>query len=404
MVRQIVVFFIFLASATFFNLTFLPKQISLLLSFAAVILMLLTVVITLIYDRGKRFHQNFGIEVGLIFLSLFLAIYGAKWGHDQDFFLTIWVLNYMYFYLFYYFLHSVRMRPEELEKLILYLGIMYIAFYLIQFALYPRMIFGSRAQEMRGTIRIFLPGSAFAGLVFYYYLQETFTTNKKISIAFCLIYLVIPVIQGTRSSIITVLLGALLYILISKRVKSKVLVFMMMAMAAGIGFIIFKDIIMNLIMVSQEQASQDEDDVRVRAAKFFLYDFYPSALNYFIGNGESHMMSAYGMRIWYYKSNFGFYQNDLGILGEYIKFGVLWIVCVILIFRKLFTIKIAPRYGYIRYWALITILDELMGGAFSKPTSIVVITAVLYIIDVSHFELKNPDPEIEVESEELSVT
>jgi hypothetical protein len=395
MVRQIVVFFIFLASATFFNLTYLPKNVTLLMSFGAVVLMLLTVIITLIYDRGKRFHQYFGVEVGLIFFALVLAIYGAKWGHGQDFLLSIWVLNSMYFYLFYFFLHSIRMRPDELEKLIGYMGILFITFFLMQYVLYPRMIFGARAQEMRGTIRIFLPGTSFAGLMFYFFLQRTFTTNQKISIAYCLLFLAIPVLQGTRSSILTTVLGALIYIVFSKRVKSKILVFILMFFGAVLVYFIFQDIINNLIEVSQSQAAQDEDDIRVRSAKFFLFDFYTSPLNYLIGNGESHMMSAYGMKIWFYKSNYGFYQNDLGILGEYVRFGVLYIVCVFLIFRKLFTMKIAPRYDYFKYWAVILILDELMGGAFSKPTSIVIIASALYIYDISTFELKNPDKEPE---------
>lgn len=395
MVRQIVVFFIFLASATFFNLTYLPKNVTLLMSFGAVVLMLLTVIITLIYDRGKRFHQYFGVEVGLIFFSLLLAIYGAKWGHGQDFLLSIWVLNSMYFYLFYFFLHSVRMRPDELEKLIGYMGILFITFFLLQYVLYPRMIFGARAQEMRGTIRIFLPGTSFAGLMFYFYLQRTFTTNQKISIAYCLLFLAIPVLQGTRSSILTTVLGALIYIVFSKRVKSKILVFILMFFGAVLVYLIFQDIINNLIAVSQDQAAQDEDDIRVRSAKFFLFDFYTSPLNYLIGNGESHMMSAYGMKIWFYKSNYGFYQNDLGILGEYVRFGVLYVICVFLLFRKLFIMKIAPRYAYFKYWAVMLILDELMGGAFSKPTSIVIITSVFYIYDISTFELKNPDKEPE---------
>jgi hypothetical protein len=37
-----------------------------------------------------------------------------------------------------------------------------------------------------------------------------------------------------------------------------------------------------------------------------------------------------------------------------------------------------------------------MGGAFTKPNSIVVIASVLYIIDVSNFELKHPDVPVNV--------
>ena len=404
MFKQLVVFFIFLASATFFRLTYLPKNLMLALSFGAIVLMLVTLVITMIYDRGEQFKKHFGTEIGLIFLALLLAVYGAKWGHDQSFLISAWAEYYMYFYLFYYFLHAIRFRPEELEKLMIIMAILYIGLFAFQYVMYPTMIFGARAQEARGTIRIFLPGSAFAGLMYFYFLQAIFTKNRNEYIVLCIAFLAIPFLQGTRSSIITILFGTIVYIVISKRVRSKVLVTILMLAGTVLVYFIFQDIIMSLIEVSEKQAAQEGDDIRVTSAKFYLYEFYTSNLNYLIGNGESHMMSPYGMRVWFYKSNYGFYQNDLGILGEYIKFGILYVIIVLLLLRKLFVIKIEPRYAYIKYWAVLLIISELVGGSFSSPTSIIVICSVMYIYDVSYFELKNPEEEVEEEQEEALVT
>jgi hypothetical protein len=390
MVRNLIILFIFWGSANFFQLTFIPRNLALLLSFASNILMLVAISVTLVYYRGKSFPQKFGIEVGFIFLSVAFAIYGAKWGHNQSFGLSIWILNFMYFYLLYYFLHAVRVKPKDIEELIVLMGITYVIFFMIQYVIYPVVIFGSRVQEARGTIRIFIPGSAFAGLVFYLFLQRAFTTGNKMYLVFCFAFLLIPLLQGTRSSTLTTLLGAFIYILVSKRVKSKLFVTLMITAASAIIFFLFNDLIMNLILVSEEQASQEGEDIRVRAAKFFLTDFYPSALNYFTGNGEAHMASAYGMRIWHYKVQYGFYQSDIGIIGNFVRFGVLYVLAVVLIFRKLFILKIEPRYGYLKFWALFLILGELMGGAFTRSTTIAVIASVLYIYDVSNFELNYP--------------
>ena len=401
MFKQLVVFFVFLASATFFRLTYLPKNLMLALSFGAIVLMAVTLIITMIYDRGQQFKKQFGVPVGLIFLALILAVYGAKWGHDQSFLLSAWAQYYMYFYLFYLFLHAIRMRPEELEKLIIIMAVLYVGLFAIQYVMYPRMIFGARAQEARGTIRIFLPGGSFAGLMYFYFLQSIFDRNKLIYIVFCIAFLTIPFLQGTRSSIVTILFGTVMYVLVSKRVKSKVLVTMLMLAGVVLVYFIFQDIITNLIEVSQKQSAQEGDDVRVAATKFYLNDFYTSNLNYLIGNGESHMMSPYGMQVWYYKSNYGFYQNDLGIVGEYTKFGVLYVITVFLMLRKLFVIKIEPKYAYIKYWAVLLIINELLGGSFSRPAAIIVICSVFYIYDVSSFELKHPEDEVEDEEEAL---
>lgn len=164
---------------------------------------------------------------------------------------------------------------------------------------------------------------------------------------------------------------------------------MLLLVGAIMIYFVFQDIIMTLIEVSQKQAAQEDDDIRVRAAKFYLYEFYPSNLNYITGNGQSHMASPYGMRVWYYKESRGFYLNDIGALGQFIKYGVFYTITVFLIFRKIFTRKIEPKYAYIKYWAVLLLLAELMGGSFANPTSIIVITSALYIYDVSYFELKN---------------
>jgi len=63
MLRNIIVIYIFLSSATFFRFTYLPKNLVLLASFGAIVLMVLGIIIDLVYYRGKRFPQRFGVEV-----------------------------------------------------------------------------------------------------------------------------------------------------------------------------------------------------------------------------------------------------------------------------------------------------------------------------------------------------
>jgi hypothetical protein len=271
------------------------------------------------------------------------------------------------------------------------MAVIFLFIYFLQYAIYPKILFGVRAGEDRGTIRIFIPGGSFAGFMYYYFLQKAFTSEKKYYFIYCLIFLAVPVLQGTRSSVLVLLLGTFIFILFNRQVKSKIIVTFLIAISALFVYFIFQDIIMNMIDVSKSQASQDDDDIRVRAAKFFLYEFSPTTLNYWIGNGESHMASAYGMKVFFYKSSYGFFQNDLGLLGEYTKYGLLWIIAVFFLLRQFFIYKIERQYTYIKFWAAILILDELMGGTFSKSPSIIVITGALYIIDVSIFEINHSD-------------
>ncbi len=242
----------------------------------------------MIYDRGKYFNQNSGILIGLVFFSVFLGIYGAKWGHNQGFLLSFWASNYMYFYLFYFFLHALRVKPDELERLFIIASIIFLFIYFIQYVLYPNILFGSRARKKEELLGFLFLVEAFAAFMYYYFLQKTFTTDKKIAAVYCLAMLAVPILQGTRSSILTLLLGTLIFILISKQVKSKILATTLILISAVLVYFIFQDIIMNLIEVSKSQTSQEDDDIRVKSAKFFLYEFSPTALNRWIGNGEAH--------------------------------------------------------------------------------------------------------------------
>jgi hypothetical protein len=393
MIKQLLVYFILLASAFFFKFILIPSQIVVLILYVAIILMLVTILIISIYDRGRKFHQYSGTLIGLVLLASVLGAWGASYGHNQSFGLSLWAQSSMYLYLFYFFLHAIRMRPEELERIFIIMGLVFIGLFMFQYAIYPKILFGGRVAEERGTVRIFMPGASFAGFAFYYCLNKIFTTSKKIYIGYALMVLIIPILQGTRSSILTLVLGALLFILISRQVKSKIIVMLLMISSTTLVFFIFQDIFMNLIEVSQSQASQQEDDIRVKSIKFFLTEFSPTALNYYIGNGEAHMASPYGLKIYFYKANFGFYQSDIGIIGEYSKYGILWIVCVLLIIIKLFTMRVEPKYFYIKIWAVILIINEVLGSAFSRSTEIIVIASVLYIYDVSKFKLKHEKKE-----------
>lgn len=389
MFRQILILFIFLASALFFKLAFLPSQLMLLVSFASTFLIVLVVIIRTIYDNKPGFKQNFSFEVFLFLISVVFAMLGAKWGHGQGLLLSAWVESSMYFYFFYFFLHALRIRPKELERLIIIVAVIYLTLFFAQYVLYPRQLFNSRVQEARGTVRIFVPGGIFANLMFFYFLLLLFKKPKILYAVFCFLYVIIPVLQGTRSSILVTVFAILVVIVISKQVKSKLLVLFLMSSGAVLLFFIFQDIFMNLIEVSQDQSEQEGDDIRVKAIKFFLTEFYPNKINYFLGNGMGHMASPYGLKIMYYKAAYGFYQSDIGILGNYTIWGVTSILGIFLTLRKMFLIKIQQNYKYIKFWAVPLVIASILGSPFFGGSNIVVIVSALYLLDVSNYELYN---------------
>lgn len=387
MIRQAVILFTFLASVYFFKLIFLPKAVILLMTFGSTVLMALVIIINVIYDSGKKyFYQNFKFEIILMLLAITLGMFGARFGHGQSFLLSAWAQMSMYFYLFYFFLHALRVPPGKLENLMLIVSILWMFFYIAQYVSYPRMLFNGRAEEARGTIRIFIYGGSFASVFFLYFMHSFFRTYKKIYLIYCVVFLGITILNATRSSLAVFLFIIVIYVLYSKEIKSRIGVIFLLLIGAVLFFFIFEDIIVTLLEVSKDQSAQEGDDIRERATKFFLTEFYPGSLYYFTGNGVSHMACPYGLKVWYYKHAFGYYQSDLGTLGSFTQFGVLYVLSIILIIRKIFIIKLEPKYAWIRYYSIFLSANVLLGEPFANPDYIVAIMAIAYIVDVSSFE------------------
>jgi hypothetical protein len=390
LIKQIIVLFIFLAAASFFWFVAMPKNLLLLLAFGSTMFMVLTLILSMIYLHGRKFPQNFTFEVTAMLFSSLLAMFGARWGHNQDFLITFWAHNVMYFYFFYFFLHSIRIKPADLERMMIVIAYLYIIFFLLQYLAYPTLLFGTRVDESRGTIRIFLPGKAFVVLMFFYFLQKFFVTNNLKYMGFCLATFIVTILQGTRNAIFLLLLGTVVNLLFSKRVKSRLAITFILFLALTPAYFIFQDIFLNLFEVSENQAAAEGEDVRVRAAKFFLSDdFNKTRLNYIFGNGMSHMASQYGLEEFLYKADLGFFISDIGIVGEYVRYGVLYILGVILIIRKIFVLKYDPQYYYVKYYTFVSFLGMLIGGVFTRPDSYLVFLAMMYIIDISIYDKKN---------------
>lgn len=386
MVRQVLIFFILFASTGFYLISFIPKGLRLSIFFACTIFLALSVIIWAIYEKKQGFKRNFNLEIILFLLATVSGMIGAKIGHGQNFFLSIWATSYMLFYFIYFFLHMLKLRPFEVEKIMIVLAIIYLALFFVQYLIYPTIITSARIASERGTIRIFLPGGAFALFIYFYFLQKSLQENNFKYAIYCILYLMVPILMGTRNAIATILLGTVVFILFNKYVKSRLGVIFLTGFAALLFFIIFQDIINNLVEVSSNQAAQEGDDIRVRSATFYLTEFYPAKLNYLLGNGSGHMRSAYGLKMMYYKANYGFYQSDLGILNGYIKFGILFVIASFFILRKLFITKVNPKYGFIKFWAVVLLIQTIISYPFTIASSIAAICTVLYLIDVSNYE------------------
>jgi hypothetical protein len=235
----------------------------------------------------------------------------------------------------------------------------------------------------RGTLRIFLAGGGYLVISFFIWLYLLFRAYNTRYVIYLLAALGIFVLLGTRQVIASVLILTILFILQSKVVKSKLLIFSLIAIGVIPVYIIFQDIIYAMFEVTIEQSQAVESNVRVKAIDYFLTEFYPNKIAYFTGNGANGN-SVYGLRIIRIMKEYGYYQADIGILGEYTKYGVLFVLGVIIILYRALTVKIPEKIMFVKYNFLGILMTSLTGGgAFgSSGTNILINCMLLYLVDL----------------------
>lgn len=371
--------FVILCSLSFYEIRFIPEVALKALEFAGVGVMVAMLVINFIYDKSPRIKKNFNIEIGLILGSVVLSMFGAYIFHYQTFATTAVVQRYMYFFLLYYLLHQLKPHPNDVLKLIIILGMAHAFIYLVQYLIYPVSILHSKTASARGTIRIFFPGLIYVFLSLFLSVYLFFSTKKNIYLVIAFVGILITILLGTRQVLVSIIFVLMMYILLSKKVKSKVAVFTIVALSLIPLYFMFEGIFVSLLEVSKEQSQQQGEDVRLRAIKFFIFDFFPNGISYITGNGESSSNSIFGIKVNQIKQHLGFYQSDIGIVGDFSKFGLLFVIGQLMSMYRIIVWKLDEKLAFIKLIMWSSAITLVTGGSFAKEAA--ALCLMFYLID-----------------------
>jgi len=393
MLKKAVILIIILSSVSLYTLIFIPDKIISMLRLAVPAAMLFLLVVYKVYDNSFRFKPKFRIEFGLIYMAVILSMFGAYFFHKQGFAVTAVAQRFIYFVIFYPVLHVLKPKPEFLIKIIVYLGILYAILYILQMLVYPTKLVAADIFIDRETLRISLPGSGFLMLTYLIGLSRLIKTNNLKYLLLCLLTLIVIALMGTRQAIAPVALVTILSILISKKVQSRALIIVLVAIATVPVYFLFIDIFNAMFEVSQMQASNYKGDIRIKAATFFLFDFFPTKLSYIIGNGVPSALSPYGIKINAYAKILGYYQSDIGIIGDYTKFGILMVIAQISLYARVLIRRLPLELDFVKYNFLMALLTIFLGSSFGYADFIIIICISLYLIDISSY-VNPPDTNI----------
>lgn len=373
---------IILSSVSLFKFAYLPSDLINIIHITAIGLIGIIIIFQLTYWKINLGNQHFTTPIILIFTGIFLSMLMANIGHNQSFIISLWAQHFMYFFLFYYVLHILQLPIKFLEKIIIYGGIIYAILYIAQYLAYPQEIFDVRQSIERGTIRIFLPGLAIMNLAYFIILTRIIYNNAFKYVPYILLFFSIYILTGTRSIIAGPTIVTLLVLIFSNKIKSKGLIGFLVLLAIGSIYFMFQDIVTDLITLSKEQTTY-KSDIRIKATQFFMTEFFPNNIAYITGNGVGHQASSFGKAILFYKLHYGYYQADIGVIGEYTKYGVFFLVGIASLLYKGIFFHTTINLTYIRYFFILVLISLPLGQHFTVPDNIITICILMYIIDVN---------------------
>jgi len=384
MFKKFILISVILCSLELFTLIFLPDLVIQVIEMAGIGIIAFFLLLYFVYGEARPGKMRFSLPIVLILVSVAFSMVGSFVFQEQLFSTTLLAQRVIYYYLVYFLLHYLKIPLEYIIKTIVVLAIVYMVIYVAQYLVYPTALIKSKMFMDRGTLRIFMPGAGFLVIAYFIWLYNFFNTHKFRYILLLVAAWIVFVLLGTRQVIGAVLLLSIVFMIQSKVVKSRFLFFTLIGLALIPVYLIFQDIINAMFDLTVSQSnSTAESSIRMKSARFFLTDFYKNDWAYLIGNGEAGS-TGYGLRMADVAERYGYYRADIGLIGEYTKYGMLFVIGVFVIFYRSLSARLPENLMFIKYNFLGIMLTLVTGGgAFGTFSINILINCMLmYMIDM----------------------
>lgn len=380
--RNIIIIFIILCGLSFFKLAAIGK-FSKLAEIAGFLIIFIVFIIHIIYDPSKGLIKNFNRPITLIFISVLISMIIPYYTYNQTFIQTAYAQRFVYFYLLYYLLHFLKPSIKDIESIIIGLAFLYFFLYLLQFFLYPKIIFNVWLNYNRGTVRAFLPGTGFLIIAYFMFITYFFRTNHYKYLIFSILLFSILILMGGRQTLAITTFVTIMGIIFLKKVKSKFALIFLISLSIIPLYFIFNNIFIELFTATQRTKEIGFDNIRIRALIYFLTEGISNNITYIVGNGAPFAESLYGKFIFNSSLYYGFHLGDIGVFGNYYQFGILFLIGIFSIIFKTFRLQFGEEYSYIKLYMFASLIALPTGGGFAKLDYAISLSCLLFIMDYS---------------------
>lgn len=353
---------------------------------------------------------------GLVCYPLFFALlywggFTNFWQHDSPYvkpilyyclFLTIsFIYSYIYHkqnpvssighnYLYYgplAFFILLKCRPsfEQTEKVLVALCLIYCACYILQYLIYPTVIFNSAESNVdESKFRMRLTGAMLAYILFFYGANKYMIYRNIKFIAIIVLGFIPILIMGFRSLIAATL--SCVIVMIPFVVRSTKQTALFAVLGAGLAFAAMQTELVQYKLDEMQrrqdgnQSFDNEDYIRYICLDHY-WNYLDNPGEKIIGAGlPTDKSTLYKQEVDYYVEYFGFYWMDLGLVGLAFMIGLP--ATLLLVYMYLYGMwkARAPEIQYIRFCLFVIFVGSIFTSMeLYRPGNLVIATLLFYL-------------------------
>ena len=339
------------------------------------------------YSKIQSKQLLFKYNVHFFIWIPFLSAYGALLYHHQSFSLSIIVLRTNFYWLLYFVLHIFNLPKQKIINLMIFIGSVWVFLTIIQQFTYPHYYFYSRDDNDQsiyraGVYRFMVVGHQYGDFVLFYFFYNFLITRKIIPILFVFVGLVGFYFYGTRQFALSAV-GCMIISAFFVKGMHRIYILAFLGIVTLL-VLNFKDQLFGQYVEMTTDQLKYGDDIRLISANFFLTEYWPSKLARLIGNGAAYATSRYGKEITNINLYLHFYRSDVGIIGAFNQFGILYVLNILWVNIKGLTGNyFFYESKYMRLFFLNALILIFLSEYYSNPTVIPFYCFILYLTDKS---------------------
>lgn len=306
-----------------------------------------------------------------------------------------------YFAVLSYFMIK-RFQPSvrTIHKVLLYIGILASISYLIQWTVYPKIIFSSassitdiREDEFRMR---FVCTLSFM-LLWFYGLNQYFTNNNIKSLIYSLLGIVPQIVMGFRSLLGLLVAGTILMVFFCSKKLQNYFKYAIVIVVIGYGALqvpLVQDKIEEMTARQESQTFANDDYVRVLGMAFYEDYFEENWIMRVVGGGIP-MISYTGPLSksnpyevdMYQADSMGLKWNDLGLLGLSYMIGTPTVLFLIILCIMCMWQCKAKELQWVRFAIAVSMLGTIVTSAeLYRFGNLLLLGVLLYYVKIYNYQ------------------